>query len=154
DAEVFKKIVDPRLLSARDLATACYGIDQVLVKFVSDQNPKNGAESGERRRIGRIAQCPPYKNVDGVAGSESLSEERARKHQQIYEEEQSKNERNGTALVRLDVRVEPVGSHFAPPSFRPRREHPGMTERQNLTCGACSSSLRCSTPTSKKSFWV
>ena len=31
---------------------------------------------------------------------------------------------------------------------------PGMTRNQNFTCGACSSSLRCSTPTSKNSLGV
>src|SRR5262249_815212 len=66
--------------------------------------------------------------------------------QHIHQEEQADQQRNRAPLVRLDVRVEPVRGHGR------IRASSSELRAQNFTCGAWSSVLRSSGPTSKNCF--
>src|SRR5205823_2692617 len=174
------------------LASAGHRVDHPLVEFVSDQDPERRAERRKGRCVERVAQCAAQKLVGRRVDGERLAQKRTRVDEEVDENEQPDEQRDGAPLVRLDVGVESVGGHqrrsdlCVPGAAQRECKHeacaadPGSLPplavpdqwcnatqgsalhrirdtpwtHQNFTCGACSSTLRSSTPTSKKSFGV
>ena len=114
DAEVFQEIVEPRFLLARVTgARPGYRVDHRLVEFVGNENPNHRAHGGERQRLdevefGRAEQVIKRRSA---ARDERLGEQRAGEHHDVDQKEQSDQQRDRAALVRLDMRIETVGGH-------------------------------------------
>ena len=59
DAEIFQKIVKPRLVLARDVAAAGDGVDHALMEEIGDRDPDERADGRERRGLEEIDPGDP-----------------------------------------------------------------------------------------------
>src|SRR5262245_54867707 len=81
------------------------------MKFVGNQDPDNGADGCKGKCFSEVEQGGLHQIVERSIRGQGFRQQRTSEYQEVDEKEQANEERNRSAPVRLDVRIEPVRGH-------------------------------------------
>jgi hypothetical protein len=112
DAEVFQKIIQPRLLLPGHVLAAGDGVDDSLVEEIGDHDPQSRAAGRIGERRGQVARRRRQIVVDRRAAvGEDFRDQRAGIDHDVDQHEQPGEQQHRTELVRGDMRVKTVRGH-------------------------------------------